>query len=94
MSFDLKEIAEAWIIAISPTPEQKKLAEARYSTCLGCEYYREKRKLTGDPYCVECGCPLNKKIFSKKENPCPKRKWEDADRLYYKDTQKKTRSLL
>lgn len=90
----IKEIAESWIIAAKPTDAQKKLAEERYKICLGCEEYREKRLITGDVYCNECGCPLNKKIFSPKNNECPFKKWKEVDDLYWESTQKKDKSLL
>jgi hypothetical protein len=87
-------IADAWITANNPTEEQKILAESRYSICLDCEYFREKRPITGEPYCEECGCPLNKKVFSKKYNECPFLKWKNVDDLLWPDTQKKNNTLL
>jgi hypothetical protein len=87
-------IADAWITAKKPTEEQKVLAESRYSICLDCEHFREKRPITGEPYCEECGCPLNKKVFSKKYNECPLKKWKDVDDLLYNTTQKKSNTLL
>jgi hypothetical protein len=94
MSFNIKEIIESWAIASSPTSEQKLLAEARYSVCLACEHFREKRKITGEPFCKECGCPVNKKIFSPRNNPCPLSKWENVDNLLHASTQKNKKSFL
>ena len=87
-------IADAWFTASNPTPEQKLLAEARWNICIQCPEFREKRDITGDPFCNDCGCPLQKKIFSKKYNECPLGKWKDVDDLLYKDTMKKTKTLL
>ena len=88
------DIAEAWIVAKNPTPAQKTLAEARWNVCIQCSEFREKRPVTGEPYCNDCGCPLNKKIFSKTYNECPLQKWKDVDDLLYKFTQKQKKSLL
>lgn len=88
------DIAEAWIIAKNPTPAQKNLAEARWNVCIQCPQFREKREITGEPYCYDCGCPLNKKIFSKLYNQCPLEKWKDVDDLLYKFTQKQNKSMI
>ncbi len=72
-------ITNAWITAANPTLEQKELAERRYEICLGCEHFREKRKMTGEPYCAECGCPMKKKIFTNVFNECPIGKWKEVD---------------
>jgi hypothetical protein len=87
-------IADAWVTAINPSTEQKDLAEARWNICVQCIEFREKRDVTGDPYCNDCGCPLKKKIFSKKQNTCPLKKWEDVDNILYPATQKSNKSLL
>ena len=75
-----KEIAQAWIIAANPTPEQKSIAERRASICNGCDA-RTFRTIfgAGDFYvCGECGCPLSRKIFSPEPGPqaCPLAKWD------------------
>lgn len=72
-------IADAWITAADPTPKQKELAEARWNMCLQCDEFREKRPVTGEPFCNNCGCPLKKKIFSRKYNECPLGKWKELD---------------
>ena len=66
--FDYKEIFEAWKISFNPTPIQEELAEKRLNICLGCEYRKEVLKgVKWSAYCGDCGCPINKKIFSKNE---------------------------
>jgi hypothetical protein len=40
----------------------------------------EKKKWTA--YCNGCGCPIDKKIFSGKVNPCPLEKWDEIDKKY------------
>ena len=87
-------IADAWITAANPSEQQKKLAEARWNVCSQCPEFREKRQYTGEPYCNDCGCPLNKKIFTKTYNECPLKKWQDVDDLLWKDTQKNKKSIL
>jgi hypothetical protein len=79
MAFNVGEIVTAWITAAKPNPNQKKLAEARYKICLGCEFYGEKRPITGDAYCKDCHCPISKKIFSQEYDACPKHFWLKAE---------------
>jgi hypothetical protein len=87
-------IAGAWVIAKNPTTEQKTLAEARWNVCFQCTEFREKRPITGEPYCFECKCPLQKKIFTNKFNECPQKKWKEVDDLFWQDTQKNKKSIL
>jgi hypothetical protein len=87
-------IADAWMNAINPTESQKQLAEARWNICNQCPEFREKRAITGEPYCNDCGCPLNKKIFTSVYNECPQKKWKDVDDLLWSKTQKVKKSLL
>jgi hypothetical protein len=87
-------IADAWITARNPTAEQKKLAEARWNICVQCVEFREHRPVTAEPYCFDCKCPLNKKIFTNKFNECPQEKWKDVDDLFWEDAQKKKKSIL
>ena len=72
-----KEIVQSWIAAANPTPEQEAIALYRIKICDGCP---SKKYITQfDSYvCGECGCPLNKKIFSPQHGPkaCPLKKWE------------------
>jgi hypothetical protein len=75
-----KEIANAWIIAANPTPEEKQLAEERISVCNECEHKQENKDIINFYYCGICKCPLSKKIFSLKNsetNPCPANKWKE-----------------
>ena len=88
----IKEIAQAWIIAAKPTAYQKELAEQRYNICLGCKYYGEARPITGDEYCIDCLCPLDKKIFSPKTDACPQHFWLEIETKYFKE--KNTKTLL
>jgi hypothetical protein len=88
------DIAEAWIIAKNPSKEQKNLAEARWNVCIQCPEFREKRIVTGEPYCNDCGCPLNKKIFTNIFNECPLKKWKDVDDLLFHLTQKQQKSTI
>lgn len=71
-----KEIAQAWIIAANPTPEQKFTAAYRASICNGCEYRKKNETLIDFYYCSKCGCPLEKKIFAPDKSSCPENKWE------------------
>jgi hypothetical protein len=90
----IKEIAEAWIISANPSPIQKKRAEERYSICLDCEHFGKSRSITGDEYCKDCLCPLDKKIFSqKKEHACPLNKWKEVDEKF-NSMVKDTKTLL
>lgn len=72
----LVEIAKAWITAAKPTNDEKEIAEKRIAVCNTCEYSRYNKAIDLH-YCGECGCPLNKKIFSPLRDPkaCPKEKW-------------------
>jgi hypothetical protein len=86
---DFKEIFNAWIIASNPTKEQLQQADDRLGICKGddtnpkCENYSELfEKKKWSAYCKGCGCPLDKKIFSEKINPCPLDKWDEIDRIY------------
>ena len=90
----LVTIADAWITARNPTAEQKDMAEARWNVCIQCPEFRSKRDITGEPYCNDCGCPLNKKIFTKNYNECPLEKWKSVDDVFWIATQKKNKSLL
>jgi hypothetical protein len=88
------DIADAWIVAKNPNESQKSLAEGRWNVCVQCSEFREKRPVTGEPFCNDCGCPLNKKIFSKTYNECPLKKWKDVDDILWPLTQKQNKSLL
>jgi hypothetical protein len=79
----IREIMGAWIVSFNPTDEQKKLAEKRYEICLGCEHYGEKRPVTGDEYCKQCLCPIQKKVYTQKLNDtCPLNKWDSIEKQF------------
>jgi hypothetical protein len=86
-----KEIFEAWKISFNPNEEQEKLATERLDICKGCEFRKEILEgVKWSAYCGDCGCPLNKKVFSKMFNPCTKGKWHEVDIKYmelYNDKQ-------
>jgi hypothetical protein len=88
------DIAEAWVIAKNPSESQKVLAQGRWNICIQCDEFREKRPVTGEPFCNDCGCPLNKKIFSKTYNECPLKKWKEIDDLLYSQTQKQGKTII
>jgi hypothetical protein len=71
------EIAKAWIAAANPTPEQEAVALYRIKICEQCPS-REYIKMFNEHICGECGCLLNKKIFSPAEGSkaCPLQKWK------------------
>ncbi len=80
---DYKEIFEAWKISFNPSIEQENLAQERLQICLGCDYRKEVLKgVKWSAYCSDCGCPLNKKVFSKFYNACTQKKWGTVDQNY------------
>jgi hypothetical protein len=80
---DYKEIFDAWKISFNPTSEQEELAKLRLEVCLGCDYRKEVIKgLKWSALCSECGCPLNKKVFSTNYNACGLKKWNETDSNY------------
>lgn len=90
-----KEITKAWIAANNPSPEQKILAEKRFEICDVCPLKQIVTKnIKLGTICGECGCPISKKIFSPEFNACPKKKWEEVDRIYLPPTQKKSKTVL
>jgi hypothetical protein len=92
---DYKEIFDAWKTSLNPTPEQEELAQKRLGVCLGCDFRKEVLKgVKWSAYCGDCGCPLNKKVFSKNFNPCTQKKWFDVDSKYIEPTIDKNSSTL
>jgi hypothetical protein len=78
-----KEIFEAWKISYNPNIQQEELAKLRLDVCLGCDYRKEVIKgIKWSAYCGECGCPLNKKVFSTTYNACGLKKWNEVDSNY------------
>ena len=80
------EIINAWVISINPNEEQKTLALNRANICNTCEY---KKYVIKKPICSACGCPITKKVFSEKQNACPKGKWNDLDSKYFSENKLK-----
>lgn len=84
---NIKQIIEAWTIAINPNERELLLAKERVKICDVCE----SKTMIIVPVCSECGCPIGKKIFTNALNPCPLKKWEEIDVKYFpKDKIKKT----
>ena len=80
MGFNLKTISQAWFDSYFGTNEQKLLAQERLKVCETCPSKKELFKNQNwSVVCSECGCPINKKIFSKKIKECPLDKWEEVD---------------
>ena len=80
MGFNLKTISQAWFDSYFGTNEQKLLAQERLKVCDTCPSKEELFKNQNwSVICGECGCPLSKKIFSKKIKECPLNKWNEVD---------------
>jgi len=95
MMIDYKEIFEAWKTSIKPTPEREELAQKRLDVCLGCNYRKEVLKgVKWSAYCGDCGCPINKKIFSSIFNACTQNKWEEVDSKYLSPLQNKEKKSI
>lgn len=82
MSIDLKEISAAWWDSYFGTEQQKIHAKERLEICQQCPSLTikfKKLKRMNVTVCGECGCPIDKKVFSSKFNACPLGKWQDVD---------------
>lgn len=80
IKLDYKEIFNAWVTSIKPTNVQKELAKKRLDICTSCSFRKEViEKNKWSAYCGDCGCPLNKKVFSNIYNSCTQKKWEKVD---------------
>lgn len=80
MGFNIKTITQSWFDSYFGTDEQKKLAAERLEICNQCPSKKEIIKSQNwSIVCGECGCPINKKIFSKKIKECPLDKWKEVD---------------
>ena len=75
----IKEIVEAWAIAAKPNVEQKQRAVLRYAICKTCEWNKSV-PIFGET-CHQCGCPLDKKIFSTRKGACDIGKWDKVDKI-------------
>jgi hypothetical protein len=85
MELDFKKIVKAWMVAANPSPLEKELAEKRIEICNGCEHRKViTTKLKIGVICGKCGCPLNKKVFTMKNDACPEHKWLEVEKGYFK----------
>jgi hypothetical protein len=93
---DLIEIIKAWKIANNPSDSQYQLALKRSEICENCPSKKTITKIFKlGIICSECGCPIEKKIYSIKENACPLGKWKNVDAEYFKNIKiKKINSIL
>lgn len=89
MEIDLLKIIEAFKIKISPSEDQKELALKRIDVCSECTHRRGEIS-SATVSCSDCGCFLKGKIFTNVEGECPKGKWDEIDKPYFKIKQKKT----
>lgn len=88
---DLKEIISTWVTSFSASDSQKKLAEERLKICESCPSIKKVlKKKSWSFICGECGCPVAKKVFTNRYNPCPLQKWENVDVKYFDLKHKKT----
>lgn len=95
MSFNPKEIINAWITSFNPNSTQKSLAEERMNICMKCEFRKEiihNKKWSA--ICGGCGCPLEKKIFTDQAGTCPKSKWNSVEEKYIKTLKVKTKTII
>jgi hypothetical protein len=80
---NIKEIIDAWIISFNPTKNQLNKAIDRGKICDSCPSKKViVKSIKLATICGECGCPIQKKIFSVDLNPCPLKKWEEVDKKY------------
>lgn len=68
------EIAKSWITAANPSEEQQQIADQRIAVCNDCNS-KKYNDIADFYYCGECGCPLQKKIYSPVGKSCPLNKW-------------------
>lgn len=72
MGFDIKTITQSWFDSYFGTEEQRILAKERLKICEACPSKNEIiANQSWSMVCGECGCPIKKKIFSKKIKECP-----------------------
>jgi len=92
---DYKEIFEAWKASFKPNQQQEELAQKRLNVCLECDQRREVLKgVEWSAYCNDCGCPINKKIFSKHYNPCTREYWGEVDSEYMEPSPRKNTNTI
>ena len=76
---NIVEIFKSWAIAYNPNEEQVELAAKRMEICDGCD----AKETTPFIYCKDCGCPLQKKVFTPYMNRCPRARWNDVEVDYF-----------
>jgi len=79
MELDVKKISKAWFDSYFGSNQQKELSQKRLNICEGCPERTTTTIGFTFPICSQCGCPLQKKIFSSNFNDCPLGKWKDVD---------------
>tara|TARA_B110000285_G_scaffold204639_1_gene241739 strand:+ start:1720 stop:1995 length:276 start_codon:yes stop_codon:yes gene_type:complete len=89
MVIDIPKILGALKVKISPTKDQKELAMKRIDICSTCEF---KKGEVSDKFvsCRACGCFLHGKIFTNNNGECPKGKWDEIDKPYFRIKENKT----
>jgi hypothetical protein len=93
---DLIEIINSWKNANNPSDSQYQLALKRSEICKNCTSKKTITKIFKlGVICGECGCPIEKKIYSIKRNACPLGKWNEIDQVHFENSQiKKTSTIL
>jgi hypothetical protein len=95
MIINYEEIFKAWKASINPTPKQEEHAQKRLDICLGCDFRKEVLKgVKWSAYCGDCGCPINKKIFSSIFSACTQNKWRDVDSEYLDELPDKVKKSI
>ena len=80
---DFSDIIKSWWVAENPNEQESFLAKQRLEICLNCPKYKQLfKKKKWSAICIECNCPISKKIFSQTINPCPLDKWMEIDKRY------------
>ena len=81
---DLKDIFNSWLSSFNPTDIQRNMSKERIAICAECPSLNRRLNINQDwaAYCGECGCPINKKVFSMVHNSCPLAKWGEVDEKY------------
>lgn len=74
----VKEIFQAWRIALDPNQQQVELASERIQICDACEF----KETIPIIHCGLCKCALKGKIFTPVKGACPKGKWEEVDNKF------------
>jgi hypothetical protein len=92
---NFKEIFKAWVTLSNPTEQQEKLAKARINICEGCSYKKEIiKEKTWSLLCGKCGCPIQAKVFSDADNPCPMGYWKEIDKNFGMNIEEKTKKSI